>query len=577
MTQHDEGSPVEARESVGRTGDDTDRAGAVLDGRYRVLSRLGAGGFGVVYLAEHVALQRRVAIKLLEIQGGRRPQVRDRFVREARLGAAVRHPNVVSIHDFGFLEEEGGVPFMVMDFLEGEEMSVALDRDLWEPSRAARIFSDILSGLGALHDLGIVHRDLKPENVFMVEEDGRDFPVLLDFGISRSLGKVDGLKSAVPTRDDIVQGTPHYMSPEQAQGRAVDARSDVYSAGVLLYEALSGELPFDGESPFDVVMKVVTAEARPLELAAPHVPDPLVQVVERAMAKDPAERFEDARHMRAALDEAVAESGISVLTSLDGWSFDGSGVRAVRTVSESRATLAPSAVPPSGEDELGDLPTQPAAAPLPPDVVRALRGEPPADAPSDGLVDPRPRRPWLALGLVVAIVGAGGVWLLAPREAPIAADSRGEASSIPRGVDGPPAVPSAQALPSPRAERDGVAAGAEAGPTEGAPSSEERSPATLETAPGSASLPEPSRRAASRVGRRGAAETAARRRAPSERPRPGVARREEGRSGAVQSEQIPSEEAVPETAPSVGAAPADAPEDAPDPTPDHQLLRDPGF
>ncbi|MEC7521562.1 MAG: serine/threonine-protein kinase [Myxococcota bacterium] len=382
--------------SISADEKNTDRAGAVLDGRYRILSRLGAGGFGVVYLAEHVALRRRVAVKLLEIQGGRRPEVRDRFLREARLGAAIRHPNVVAIHDFGFLEDEGGVPFMVMDYLEGEDMAASIDRDLWAPAEAARVLSDVLGGLAALHDLGIVHRDLKPENVFMVEEDGRAFPVLLDFGISRSLGKVEGLESAVPTRDDIVQGTPYYMSPEQAQGRPVDARSDVYSAGVLLYEALSGALPFEGETPFDVVLEVVTGAPRPLELAAPHVPDPLLRVVERAMAKDPAERFADARAMRAALDRAVDEAGLSVLSSLDGWRLEVSGVRPVHRLEEA---------PPAPEKWDEDLPTEPRTRPL---LVETASSP---DALPAGL-RPRPA-PWLAGGLAALVLLAGGLWLAA--------------------------------------------------------------------------------------------------------------------------------------------------------------------
>ena len=273
--------------------------GDVVGGRYRLDHPIGRGGSATIWRAVHLDLNRPVAVKFLSIAGTDSTAVRERFLREARIAAAVRHRNVVDITDFGTGDD--GRPFMVMELLEGESLAARMNRDpYFAIPDVIRIGARTLSGLGAVHDAGIVHRDLKPENVFLVEDaDGR-YPKLLDFGISRSLE--EHLESVVPTHDNVLAGTPQYMSPEQARGvRDVDARADLWSVGVLLYEMLTGKLPYDDENPGDLIVKVLTEDPVPLERLRPDLSEHLATVVGRAMAKDRTQRFVSAREMRQAL------------------------------------------------------------------------------------------------------------------------------------------------------------------------------------------------------------------------------------------------------------------------------------
>ena len=273
--------------------------GDVVGGRYRLEKPIGRGGSATIWRAVHLDLNRPVAVKFLSIAGADPAAVRERFLREARIAAAVRHRNVVDITDFGTGND--GRPFMVMELLEGESLATRMNRDpYFAIPDVIRIGARTLSGLGAVHDAGIVHRDLKPENVFLVEDaDGR-YPKLLDFGISRSLE--EHLESVVPTHDNVLAGTPQYMSPEQARGvRDVDARADLWSMGVILYEMLTGKLPYDDENPGDLIVKVLTEDPAPLDGVRPDLSSHLAAVVWRALAKDRTQRFSSAREMRQAL------------------------------------------------------------------------------------------------------------------------------------------------------------------------------------------------------------------------------------------------------------------------------------
>ena len=323
--------------------------GRTLDGRYQVLAELGTGGGGVVYRGRQVQLGRMVAIKTLDQHRAVLPEWRRRFQREAKALSELAHPNIVTVTDFGI---HGDVPYLVMELLEGKTLAKLLAEGLLPPARAFDIARQALRGLAFAHGKAIVHRDLKPANVFLQSlPDHLDHLKLLDFGTAKFLED-----SASPTlvenltRVGMVFGTPAYMSPEQARGEVVDARTDVYAMGVLLFELFAGRLPFVGPTP-EAMMKAhdsdpvpSLARARP-DLAAAPLLQPLV---ERSLAKHRAGRFPDAASMLAALEAVAAVSRVAtgaaggeaqLLTDMDrppaGWAL-----RAGRFVSGSWRSVA---------------------------------------------------------------------------------------------------------------------------------------------------------------------------------------------------------------------------------------------
>ena len=283
------------------------RPGTVILERYRVDRAIGTGGMGTIWEGTHLLLQRPIAIKFIEIIGPQSSTLRDRFLREARVAAAVRHRNVVDIIDFGTAED--GRPFMVMELLRGDSLAEHLGSGPLPLPEAVRIVARLLSGLAAVHDAGIVHRDLKPENIFLVRDADGMFPKLIDFGVSRALDSASELESVLPTRENAIVGTPQYMSPEQARGlKAIDHRSDLWSAGVILYELLTGTLPYDAEAIGDVIIQIATEEPPDFATLRPDLGGPVAAVIKRAMSRSPADRFPDAREMRTALLGAVTKT-----------------------------------------------------------------------------------------------------------------------------------------------------------------------------------------------------------------------------------------------------------------------------
>jgi serine/threonine-protein kinase len=279
----------------------------VLAGKYRLGRLLGEGGMGAVYEAEHTGLGSRVAVKILGERFTTDDDAVQRFRREARASAAIRHDNVVRVTDTGTDEE--GAPFLVMELLEGESLNAVLKRTRrLAPETAVSIISQVLDGLAAAHACGVVHRDLKPGNVFLVREsDGQQRAKILDFGISKFGGDTVNRELTV---EGAVVGTPQYMPPEQVSGhRDLDARADLYSAGVLLYRMVTGRLPFSADSPQKLYEQILAGNpVAPREIVA-EIPRELEVVLLRAMAADRDERYPNAIRFKEALQGAIPSAG----------------------------------------------------------------------------------------------------------------------------------------------------------------------------------------------------------------------------------------------------------------------------
>lgn len=353
----------------------------VIDGRYQVLEHIGSGGMAEVYCAHDLQLERKVALKLLHDRFAQDDEFVERFRREASSAAGLQHQHVVSVYDRG---ESDGTPYIAMEYVEGRTLKqLVRDEGPLDPALAADLTIQILSAARFAHRRGIIHRDFKPQNV-IVDAEGR--AKVTDFGIARA-GASD------MTQTGSIMGTAQYLSPEQAQGHAVTARSDLYSIGIILYELLTGRVPFDAESAVTVALKQVSEDPIAPSQRNPSVPPELEAIVLRALAKDPAERFADAAEFMAALQGASSRIP----------------TRAAIAAAEAAAASLPLAPPP----------TVAARPPRTPSDTGVLAGpgapyhRPPA--PPSPLPTQRraPRWPWLALGGLVLVALIAGIAALA--------------------------------------------------------------------------------------------------------------------------------------------------------------------
>ena len=275
------------------------RAGEILGGKYRVLRFIAEGGMAAVYEAQHLVVKRRFAVKVLRADFSQRREILQRFQREAETAGRLESENIAAAVDFGIAND--GSPFIVMEYLVGESLDAMLARERSLPiGRAADLCVQACKGVYAAHSAGIIHRDLKPQNLFVCRrEDGTDLLKVLDFGIAK-LEATEAQSAA--TRTGMVLGTPSYMSPEQARGdRDVDHRIDVYGLGAVLYELLSGQKPHPGESHNAILHHITTQPAFPLADLAPALPHALVEIVHRALAPHPRDRFSSAKDFGEAL------------------------------------------------------------------------------------------------------------------------------------------------------------------------------------------------------------------------------------------------------------------------------------
>ncbi len=348
--------------------------GTLFDGRYQVVRKLGAGGMANVYLAEDQELGRRVAIKILNDRHANDEQFVERFRREAKNAAALSHPNIVSIYDRG---EAEGTYYIAMEYLDGRSLKeLIISRGPAPLNVAVEYARQILSALRFAHRHGIVHRDIKPHNV-LVDAEGR--VKVTDFGIARA-------GTSQMTEAGSIVGTAQYLSPEQARGTQVDQRSDLYSLGIVLYELVTGTLPFNGDTPVEIAMKHLSQTPELPSVLRPELPRELDLVVTRALAKDPADRYQSAEEMDADLERLARGAAVSPET-------------------EESATQIISA------------PTGPFAATAATMVVPPRRGYVPPPPPPpvyydlDEPIHRRPVWPWIAALLFVIGAGIGG-WFL---------------------------------------------------------------------------------------------------------------------------------------------------------------------
>lgn len=425
-------------------------------GDYLVLRCIGRGGMGIVYEAEHVAIGRRVAVKVLREEHARSPYARE-LLSEARAAGAIQHRGIIDV--FGFGQEPGIGQYLVMEYLEGQPLSELLEPGVpLAPARVLRLLAEVLDALSAAHARGVIHRDLKPSNIFIVRElDGTDYLKVLDFGLAKRSTVPDG---TVPqTRSDMIVGTPHYMAPEQALSEAVGPRTDLYAVGVIAFEMLTGRRPFPGRSAMEIVAHHLTSPPlRPSSYVA--LPPQLDELVLRLLAKEPGQRpgsaSEVARQMRALLQapEGHASPPPSLLTEAKpsaalAFMADATLERtAAAAASQDEASLVTAATPLSLATPTPPLslatptpslaPVTPAPSPLPESPPLPVRG-------------PRWRQGTVAGGLLV--LALGGISVLGRGPAPEAPGAEvpgvaGQQRPAPESPVSPP--PAVMPAPGPR-------------------------------------------------------------------------------------------------------------------------------
>jgi serine/threonine-protein kinase len=307
--------------------------GLVVAGRYRLEQPLASGGMGSVWVATHIGLDARVAIKFMSEEIAASSSGRARFEREAKAAARLTSPHIVRATDYG-LEE--AMPFIVMELLTGESLDAALKtQERLPPTDAARIIRQVTKGLSEAHAQGIIHRDLKPANIFLARVGDEDIAKLLDFGIAKETNKL--LVQDDDTKSGTILGSPQHMSPEQCRGGVIDARSDLWSLGVVAFRIITGKRPFGGTNLADIVAKICVD---PIPLPSEHVPELGTRFdafFEKAFARNPALRFQTARELADAFDEAAGgKPGATTLRASVGGT-----VLAVQPRSESTLTVAP--------------------------------------------------------------------------------------------------------------------------------------------------------------------------------------------------------------------------------------------
>ncbi len=371
--------------------------GQTLGGRYVITRKLGEGGMGMVYEAERqlAGIAQRVAIKTLHQHLSSDPSIVARFHRECQTIAQLRHPNTIRVEDFG--QAADGTLYLAMEFVEGKSVEKALEDGPMPPERVERIMGQVCGSLAEAHKQGVVHRDLKPDNVVLMDvADEKDVVKVLDFGIAARKDSTDEAKEKKLTQQGMVLGTPPYMSPEQFRGQALDARSDIYSLGVMSYEMLTGKLPFEANTPWEWATKHMTAQPFPFDdqPTVSDVPAKMKDAILRALAKDPNDRQGTAREFFEELSIGTARMmGLTTLGEVHNAPVTG-GLAAVG-----------GPAPPGGATQIATpaAPQAPGAAATPTPMGTPLPSAPDLGPPA------KKSNAGFVIGAVVGVVVIGGV------------------------------------------------------------------------------------------------------------------------------------------------------------------------
>ena len=436
-----------------------DLVGSVLADRYHIEKKLGEGGMGTVYLAEHVKMGRKSAIKVMAPAMASDPEAIARFNREAANAARINHPHVCGIYDFG--ETADGLIYLAMEYVEGEVLSEVLRRDgRLPPQRAAMILRQSADALQAAHDLGIVHRDLKPDNIMLARgRGGEDLVKVVDFGIAKAMKGDAGQKV---TKTGLVVGTPEYMSPEQISGDVLDGRSDIYSLALVFYRMVTGTLPFHADTAQEMMIQRLTDEPTRLNAALPgaEFPPELQGAMDRALARMPGERY----------DSAVAFAG-DAAAAVEGMTPD-----AVTSIMDAPTQLLATAA-------TERLPSTRISEPSGPGTPRrGMTPDTPSPRPSPAAPPRRRRWPMLVGAVVVIGLGGGGAMLMLNGGAPerpngtTADDSVGPQSSSQSGGEAP-------STPAGSLESTPVARGEDSTPVQSTPAPPEQQAGPVERPP----------------------------------------------------------------------------------------------
>ncbi len=409
---------------------------SVLNGQFLIEQKIGSGGMGAVYRASQPALNRLVAVKILHPKLTNRKDLASRFRREARAMSHLSHENTVKVFLYGELED--GSLYIVMEFLDGKNLNQIVRKEGPLPyERAIPILVQVCGALHEAHSLGIIHRDLKPENIFLTNKDGRrDFAKVLDFGLAKVTERELRPGSIMLTQEGMVFGTPEFMSPEQAQGKKLDARSDIYSLATILYEVLTGKLPYDAKTPMEYIQLHVTKPPIPLDERVPgkRFPAGLSDVIMKALQKKPDDRYLTAQEFAEALGRfAPGAVNLGELfprtierTQVDPPSSMDPQMMATRGVGPGGAPGAPAAAPPAsngrgapsaqqgpapsvdGSRTIRMAPGAPVSNPLPPHLRQTGGAGPAVPAPPPRTSKPRINYVTLSVvALICLMLGVG--------------------------------------------------------------------------------------------------------------------------------------------------------------------------
>jgi serine/threonine-protein kinase len=447
--------------------------GTLAAGRYRIIKQLGEGGMGKVYLAEHIAIEKRVALKVLRAEYATKGEIVKRFQQEAISASRIKHPNVLDVFDFGQLEN--GCFYLAMEFLAGNDLADEITRRrVLDPATGIRVSMQICRALAAAHANGVVHRDMKPENVFLQRTaDGEEIVKIVDFGIAQLRSKDDAVTETKRrlTRTGMIFGTPEYMAPEQASGKHADLRADIYAVGIIMYEIFTGAVPFTGETFLGVLTKHLNEAPPHMTTVYPElaISAELQNVIMRALMKDPSVRYQSMLEFAQAISNTPDAAALGYRQIQSSMAEHSMSYLPHAPSNPTHQQFAPSTPPPP-----------PPGASTPPPALQAVKlvGQETVAARAETLIGaeavtrpPSAKSNGGAIALAaiaILAVGGGGAWFMAKRNASItspAAETSVATGSVAAATKAPDPPHSAAPTAAPSGEPNGAENAATVTPT----------------------------------------------------------------------------------------------------------------